>query len=473
MVNNIEKKLARVIRKSAQEKMPDFLLMNDIQILMPLEVTLMRSDFSKIQLSVLISLIEKMAYKIKERIEIQKIINGEYSESKTNGVQLTLWSDEEWQVNEKNERIFRLKLAYKEVGVKTNHYDQLESSLKALAGLPISFPYKDQEGKRYTKYTNFCDVIIPENQNRNKYCYVEFEEKIARALTKVDFGYHYVGKKASEFFGNCSKYCERIYFFIQGYQNVGTVRITSAEFRKRYGLENCYKNFSAIRTGILDVSAREIKKVFDLGGCPCWFEYKEIFKGNKTSGEPYEIEFLIHKENVKSKIDRQFTIEESFGRDKFKEILLEDLHLSPKYVDGQLKRLTDENCQAAISCALNIKIYIESGKVDNPTYYAAKSLSNFFETYKPSKREEVKDPRQMWAKFITEICKNAPKADTNNIYSRMLFDSFSEEKKELVIAIPNMDFADKISDHQELVLSLLGKHFGKNIKIKYTINKEA
>ena len=55
----------------------------------------------------------------------------------------------------------------------------------------------------------------------------------------------------------------------------------------------------------------------------------------------------------------------------------------------------------------------------------------------------------------------------------MLFDSFSEEKKELVIAIPNMDFADKISDHQELVLSLLGKHFGKNIKIKYTINKEA
>ena len=40
MVNNIEKKLARVIRKSAQEKMPDFLMMDDIQILMPLEVTL-------------------------------------------------------------------------------------------------------------------------------------------------------------------------------------------------------------------------------------------------------------------------------------------------------------------------------------------------------------------------------------------------------------------------------------------------
>ena len=102
--------------------------------------------------------------------------------------------------------------------------------------------------------------------------------------------------------------------------------------------------------------------------------------------------------------------------------------------------------------------------------YVIKSLNDFFETYKP-KKEEAKNPRQMWAEFITEICKNAPKADAKNIYSKMFFDSFNEKERVLVIAIPEKDFAEKISAHKDLVLDLLGKHFGKNIEIKYTINK--
>ena len=53
----------------------------------------------------------------------------------------------------------------------------------------------------------------------------------------------------------------------------------------------------------------------------------------------------------------------------------------------------------------------------------------------------------------------------------MFFDSFNEKERVLVIAIPEKDFAEKISAHKDLVLDLLGKHFGKNIEIKYTINK--
>ena len=40
-----------------------------------------------------------------------------------------------------------MKLNYKELGVDRHHYNQLESSLKALASLPVSLPYKDGDGK--------------------------------------------------------------------------------------------------------------------------------------------------------------------------------------------------------------------------------------------------------------------------------------------------------------------------------------
>ena len=217
----------------------------------------------------------------------------------------------------------------------------------------------------------------------------------------------------------------------------------------------------------------EIKRVYDLGACECWFEYREIYKGNKKKGEPYEIEFIIHKEKDSERINKQLILEEKAGRDKFEEILLEGLRLPVNVVNFQLERITAENCQAAISKALLIKAYIDEKPKDNPMAYVIKSLNDFFETYKPLKREEAKNPRQMWAKFITEICKNTPKTDAKNIYSKMFFDSFSEEERVLVIAIPDKDFAEKISEHKDLVLDLLGKHFGKNIQIKYKINKEA
>ena len=179
------KKVQRAIKESAKEKIPDFLKINDIQILMPLEATSMHSDFTQIQLRVLLSLIEKLAYKLREIIEKKK--------TQEPGTQLCIFQDDEWNFNEKGEKIFRLRLLYKELGVDRHHYEQLENSLKALASLPISLPYKDGEGKSYQRFTNFCDVYIPENQKKNIYCLVDLKEDVANSLLKVDFGYHYVG----------------------------------------------------------------------------------------------------------------------------------------------------------------------------------------------------------------------------------------------------------------------------------------
>ena len=121
---DIKKKVLRVVKNSAREKMPDFLKFDDIQILMPLEATSMHSDFTQIQLRVLLSLIEKMAYKLREIIEQKKV--QEY------GTQLCIFKEDEWTFNQKGEKIYRLMLQYKDLGVDRHHYTQLENSLKAL-----------------------------------------------------------------------------------------------------------------------------------------------------------------------------------------------------------------------------------------------------------------------------------------------------------------------------------------------------
>ena len=380
---------------------------------MPLEATSMHSDFTQIQLRVLLSLIEKLAYKLREIIEKKK--------TQEPGTQLCIFQDDEWNFNEKGEKIFRLRLLYKELGVDRHHYEQLENSLKALASLPISLPYKDGEGKSYQRFTNFCDVYIPENQKKNIYCLVDLKEDVANSLLKVDFGYHYVGKKASEFFGKTS----------------------------------------------------EIKRVYDLGACECWFEYREIYKGNKKKGEPYEIEFIIHKDDDSTRINKQLALEERVGRDKFEEILTNGLHLPPKTVKWQLKRLTDENCQAAISKALVIKSYVDADKKENPMSYIITSLNDFFENYKPTSKEvtqDTKDYRTRYAEFIAEICRISSIDDTKNIYSQMLFESYDDINKVLIITIPNREFGAKVTEHGDLVTGLLVKYFGEGIEIKFNVN---
>ena len=440
------KKVQRAIKESAKEKIPDFLKINDIQILMPLEATSMHSDFTQIQLRVLLSLIEKLAYKLREIIEKKK--------TQEPGTQLCIFQDDEWNFNEKGEKIFRLRLLYKELGVDRHHYEQLENSLKALASLPISLPYKDGEGKSYQRFTNFCDVYIPENQKKNIYCLVDLKEDVANSLLKVDFGYHYVGKKASEFFGKTSKYCERIYWLIQSFIKFGSGRITVEEFRQRYGLEDTYKNFSSIRKKILDTTAEEIKRVYDLGACECWFEYREIYKGNKKKGEPYEIEFIIHKDDDSTRINKQLALEERVGRDKFEEILTNGLHLPPKTVKWQLKRLVDAD------------------KKENPMSYIITSLNDFFFFYKPTSKDvtqDTKDYRTRYAEFIAEICRISSIDDTKNIYSQMLFESYDDINKVLIITIPNREFGAKVTEHGDLVTGLLGKYFGEGIEIKFNV----
>lgn len=464
------KKLEKAIRSSAREILPDFLKNSDIQILMPLEATLMRSDFSRVQLSVLLSIIEKLAYKIREVVDKRKNMGA--------GEELSLFDENEFLLNEKDEKVFRIKLHYKDVGVSKSHYEELESSIKALAGLPISLPFRGKDGREYQRFTNFCDVYVPMGQKKNIYCIVELKQDVAQCLLKVDFGYHYVGKHASNFFGKCSKYCERIYWLIQGYQNIGHVTVPAAEFRKRYGLEKSYRNFNSIRTKILDVSRDEIKKVFMLRGCDCWFTYELIYDGRKRKGEPDEIKFTIHRESPvvedKEFVDKQLRAEELAGGAEFTDILRKDLHVGELAARRLAGLLTKENYQAAINKAISLKAELDSGReIKNPSRYILTSIGNFFaefgEKAKGASTGNGNRGSAVWREMLMRYCRTADQTAVRETISLMRFGGYDAEKKTLTICFPDMETKNRMDEYGPSFSKAVKRHFGEDVRTQFTI----
>lgn len=112
-------------------------------LLQPIAVTMMRHDYSLIQVRILVSVVENL----------QSILHGLLNNKRTR--ELDLFRTDEL---DKDGRL-PVKLPFKELGVDPNHYPQLRTSLKMLASIPIEIPYKTAEGRKYTKATNLCDEI--------------------------------------------------------------------------------------------------------------------------------------------------------------------------------------------------------------------------------------------------------------------------------------------------------------------------
>ena len=166
-------------------------------LLQPIAVTMMRHDYSLIQVRILVSIVESL----------QAILHGILNNKRS--PQLDLFKTKELDEDGR----MPIKLPFKELGVDPNHYPQLRTSLKMLAAIPVEIPYKTSEGRKYTKATNLCDVYIPEDRSYNKYAILKLDRSVAERLVSLDFGYHRLGKQIV--FACKNRYTQRIYMFIE------------------------------------------------------------------------------------------------------------------------------------------------------------------------------------------------------------------------------------------------------------------
>ena len=257
-------------------------------LLQPIAVTMMRHDYSLIQIRILVSIVEFMQNKLHDMLNKRKM-------------EPEIFPDSELDDDGRLE----VKTYFKTLGVDPNHYPQLRESLKLLASVPVEIPYKTADGRSYQKVTNLCDVYIPNDSGiYEKYALLKIDHEVARRLVSLDLGYHRLGKQIV--FACRNRYTQRIYMFIESWIDKGFTVINTLDFRRMLRLESRYSKFSDFCRRVLDPAKEELTSLSDNGFCDCFFNYEKRYNHNQRGGEPDELVFHIYhsKNRLNSNLQR-------------------------------------------------------------------------------------------------------------------------------------------------------------------------
>ena len=342
-------------------------------LLQPIAVTMMRHDYSLIQVRILVSIVESL----------QSILHGILNNKRS--PQLDLFKTKELDEDGR----MPIKLPFKELGVDPNHYPQLRTSLKMLAAIPVEIPYKTSEGRKYTKATNLCDVYIPEDRSYNKYAILKLDRSVAERLVSLDFGYHRLGKQIV--FACKNRYTQRIYMFIESWVDKGRTVIKTLEFRKMLRLENNYKKFSDFCRRVLEPAKQELKELADKGFCDCYFDYEKKYDHGQRGGEPDELVFQIFR--AKNKMDAQLEQMNEMQRRQFQQMLIQYFDFTHTNAKSMAERITAELYPLAMQKLMDLRQRFNTTYVKDKAAYTFKSLDQMIREHDiPNTTvEEIKD----------------------------------------------------------------------------------
>ena len=342
-------------------------------LLQPIAVTMMRHDYSLIQVRILVSIVESL----------QSILHGILNNKRS--PQLDLFKTKELDEDGR----MPIKLPFKELGVDPNHYPQLRTSLKMLAAIPVEIPYKTSEGRKYTKATNLCDVYIPEDRSYNKYAILKLDRSVAERLVSLDFGYHRLGKQIV--FACKNRYTQRIYMFIESWVDKGRTVIKTLEFRKMLRLENNYKKFSDFCRRVLEPAKQELKELADKGFCDCYFDYEKKYDHGQRGGEPDELVFQIFR--AKNKMDAQLEQMNEMQRRQFQQMLIQYFDFTQPNAKSMAERITAELYPLAMQKLMDLRQRFNTTYVKDKAAYTFKSLDQMIREHdiRNTTVEEIKD----------------------------------------------------------------------------------
>lgn len=328
-------------------------------LLQPIAVTMMRHDYSLIQIRILVTIVEFMQSKL------HSMLNKSY-------LQPEIFSESELD----NDGRVEIKTLFKTLGVDPNHYPQLRESLKMLASIPVEIPYKTLDGRSYQKVTNLCDVYIPNDPGLyEKYAVLKIDRTVAQRLVSLDLGYHKLGKQIV--FACRNRYTQRIYMFIGSWLDKGGTRIKTSEFRKMLRLEDSYKRFSDFTRRVLEPAREELLSLAENGFCDCYFEYDKRYNQGQRGGEPDELVFQIYR--PKGKLNKQLKDITDMQRDQFADMLVRyfgfDIKVSKKMSD----RIMPSNYQRAVSKLVDLRNRLRTDlTIHDRAAYTYRVLDNLF-----------------------------------------------------------------------------------------------
>ena len=328
-------------------------------LLQPIAVTMMRHDYSLIQIRILVTIVEYMQSKL------HKILNKD-------NVAPEIFSDVELD----NDGRLEIKTLFKTLGVDPNHYPQLRQSLKMLAAIPVEIPYKSNDGRSYLKVTNLCDVYIPKDTGiYEKYAVLKIDRTVAQRLVSLDLGYHRLGKQIV--FACRNRYTQRIYMFIESWVDKGGTRIKTMDFRKMLRLESNYKKFSDFTRRVLNPAKEELATLAENGFCDCYFDYDKRYYNGQRGGEPDELIFHIYR--PKNKLNQQLKDVTDMQRSQFADMLVRYFGFDAAVAKNMSERITPENYQDAVSKLVDLRNRLRNDlTIHDRSAYTYRVLDNLF-----------------------------------------------------------------------------------------------
>lgn len=335
---------------------------NETWLLQPIAVTMMRHDYSLIQIRILVAIVEHLQEKLHE------VLNKSFREP-------TIFASNELD----NDGRLEVKVYFKTLGVDPNHYPQLRDSLKLLASVPVEIPYKTKDGKSYLKITNLCDVYIPTDPGiYEKYAILKLDEQVAERIVNLDLGYHRLGKQIV--YSCRNRYTQRVYMFIESWlkkdKMTGFAIIKTLEFRKMLRLENSYSKFSDFCRRVLEPAKEELENLADNGFCDCYFDYEKKYDHNQRGGEPDELVFHIYRAKNK---DNNLNVVTDMQRNAFADLLRRSYGFDAPAAEKMSLRLNAENYQNAIAKLMDVRARFSQGiTVHDRAAYTYAALDNLF-----------------------------------------------------------------------------------------------
>ena len=328
-------------------------------LLQPIAVTMMRHDYSLIQIRILVTIVEYMQSKL------HKMLNKER-------LQPEIFSDAELD----NDGRLEIKTLFKTLGVDPNHYPQLRQSLKMLAAIPVEIPYKTADGRHYQKVTNLCDVYIPEDEGiYEKYAVLKIDRTVAKRLVSLDLGYHRLGKQIV--FACKNRYTQRIYMFIESWLDKGGTIIKTIDFRKMLRLESNYKKFSDFTRRVLEPAKAELESLAENGFCDCYFDYSKRYSYGQRGGEPDELVFKIYR--PKNRLNQQLKDVTDMQKKQFANMLVRYFSFDNTLANKMCDRITSENYQDAVSKLVDLRSRLNNNlTINDRAAYTYRALDNLF-----------------------------------------------------------------------------------------------
>lgn len=330
---------------------------NETWLLQPIAVTMMRHDYSLIQIRILVSIVEHLQEKLYE------ILNKTLREP-TIFRQSELGDDGRLEVQ-----------VYFKGLVDPNHYPQLRESLKMLASVPVEIPFKTPDGKNYLKVTNLCDVYIPTDAGiYEKYAVLKIDPQVAQRLVNLDLGYHRLGKQIV--FACRNRYTQRVYMFIESWLKKGWTIIPTLEFRKMLRLENSYTKFSDFCRRVLEPAKEELEALSENGFCDCYFDYEKKYDHGQRGGEPDELIFHIYRPKNDRNSLQHIT---DMQRKAFADMLTRSFGFDAPMAEKMSLRINADNYQDAVSKLMDLRSRLSHDfTIHDRAAYTYAALDNMF-----------------------------------------------------------------------------------------------